>query len=508
MTRKGISNNQILLILTIPITIGSVVTILSFLATTGVIGGLESDIRSLSDQVEQKPSIDEFLAQLPVVSDPVGTNITEPVLIEEPDGFRASDQDLISAFLDSIGIRVTETFDVIANVNLIDADFVSQIESSQVKVQPLDPRDVIVEPPPEFDNARFFINTDFSRQISDSGLNHHKFSGWNIVNNFGGASSIPVVITTTTNCAGILDNTGLCVQVIGSKNNDDDTRNGSVIHGLTKVISLSDWTGEGDLLVSLDYDCNRGFYRGSTFVKIQLLGDQVGLIDKFESSICNGFATYTKEISELVGNSETITFEFGTRTGTVDKFRMDYKFNNAKVLGNSKIIRDVQEVVEVIRSLSIIQNDEDGTVLDLGVIQTDLIGKTIFPNEKVVLTGDFESRINSKTITQHQLTANGITDDAGLIPIRIDGQNSFFFKLDEQFYTPDTIQILTFIINNIIVNVGEGDELRTFEYHTPFTVYLLEFNVRPDEIVAFNEKDVAISILKNDSTLITCGLRY
>ena len=35
---------------------------------------------------------------------------------------------------------------------------------------------------------------------------------------------------------------------------------------------------------------------------------------------------------------------------------------------------------------------------------------------------------------------------------------------------------------------------------------MLEFNVRPDEIVAFNEKDVAISILKNDSTLITCGL--
>ena len=76
-----VTNNQILLILTVPITIGAVVTILSFLLTSGVIGDLEGDIRSLSDQVDQKPSIDEFLAQLPVVSDPVGTNTTDPVLV-------------------------------------------------------------------------------------------------------------------------------------------------------------------------------------------------------------------------------------------------------------------------------------------------------------------------------------------------------------------------------------------------------------------------------------------
>ncbi len=514
--RAGLTNNQILLILTIPITIGSVVTIMSFLLTTGVVGNLQGEFQSLSDQVQQQQSLDsQFLAQLPINDPaPAVSNQTE-VIFEEPDGFRATDQDLISAFLDAIGIRVTETFDIRADVTLIDANFAEQIASSQVKVQPLDPRSVIVEPPPEFDNARFFINTDFSRQIADNGVNHHKFSGWNIVQDFGGASAIPVVVTTTTNCAGIVDNTGLCVQVIGSKNNDDDTRNGSVLHGLSKVISLADWTGEGDLIVSLDYDCNRGFYRGFTQVKITLVGDEVGLIDQFTTPTCNGFAKYTKEISELVGNSNTITFQFGTFTGSVDKFRMDYKFNNAQLLGNSRIIRQAQEVIQQIPQASIIQSNEQGTILDLGIIQTNLIGKTLFPNERVVLTGDFETRIGSsgtsgvpsgaKTISQHQLTANGITDGAGEIIIKIDGQDSFFFTLDEQFYDANSFQKLTFVVNNMIVNVGEGDELRTFEYHTPFVTYLLEFNVRPDEIIAFNEKDVAISVLKNDSTLITCG---
>jgi ABC-type lipoprotein release transport system permease subunit len=105
MARKGISNNQILLILTIPITIGSVVTILSFLATTGVIGGLESDIRSLSDQVDQQPALDDLLAQFPI-PDPTPTNVTiiEQTIVEQPEGFTSTDQDLITAFLDAIGV--------------------------------------------------------------------------------------------------------------------------------------------------------------------------------------------------------------------------------------------------------------------------------------------------------------------------------------------------------------------------------------------------------------------
>lgn len=500
MAKKGLSNNQLIIILTTPITIGSIITIFSFLLTTGLIGGLEGDIRSLSDQVDKQPALDDFLAQLPV-DDPIGTNVTTKVVIEQPAGFSASDQDLISAFLDAIGIKVTETFAIKANVVLIDADFEEQIESSLVKVQPLDPRQVILTEVPEGDDLRFFINTDFSRQISDNGLNHHKFTGWNIVNDFGNGASIPVVITTTTNCASIA-NTGLCVQVIGSKNNDDETANGSVIHGISKKIDISDWTREGDLTLAFDWDCNPNFRRSTTSLEVKIQGENF-FGDRITT--CNGLQKYIKEVSQVAGNSNELTVQIGAKVGNVDKFRLDYKFNNVQLLGNSVIKRIAQETIGLIDGLSIIKNDADQTLLDLGIIQTELFGLTIFDNEKVVMTGDFETRLNDKTVSQHQLSANGITQGK-TIPIKIDGQETFFFKLDQQFYEEDSFQKLTFIINNMVVNVGEGDELRTFEYHTPFTAYLLEFNVRSDEIIAFNEKDVAISVLKNDSKLITCGL--
>ncbi len=495
-----VTNNQILLILTIPITIGAGVTIVSFLATTGIIGGLESDIRSLSNQVDQQPALEDLLAQLPVAPDPVGVNetVTEIIVVEQPAGFTATDQDLITAFLDAIGVTVTETFGVTSEVNLIDADFVSQIESSFVKIQPLDPREVVLPQAPEIENLRFFINTDFSRQLADNGRNYHKFSGWNIVNDFGGASSIPVTMTTTTNC-GSIPNTGLCVQTVGSKNDDDKTANGSVLHGFTKTIDLSDWTREGELVFNLDYNCNEFFHRSSQ-MRIIVKGDTSS-----ETRFTCDDGKHTEEISGLIGNSNSVTIQFGGQALSVDKFRMDYKFNNVQVIGNSIIKRMAQETISLIDGLSIVQNNQDQTILDLGIIEVKLIGDTIFDNEKVVLQGDFETRINDATISQHQLTANGFSQ-ANKIPIKIDGQDSFFFKLDEQFYGTDTFNKLTFIVNNMIVNVGEGEELRTFEYHIPFVAYLLEFNVRPNEIVAFNEEDLAISVLKNDSTLITCGL--
>jgi len=495
-----VTNNQILLILTIPITIGAGVTIISFLATTGIIGGLESDIRSLSDQVDQQPALDDLLAQLPVAPDPAPpVDVTEEIVIETPAGFTSTDQDLISAFLDAIGVTVTETFGVTAQVNLIDANLESQIESSFIKVQPLDPREVILPQAPETENLRFFVNTDFSRQLADNGRNYHKFSGWDIVNDFGGATAIPVTMTTTTNCATI-PNTGLCVQVVGSKNKDDSIANGSVLHGFTKTIDLSDWTREGNLIFNLDYNCNEFFYLGATQMRIIVSADMSS-----ETRFACEDGHHTEEISGLIGNSDSITIQFGGQTSSVDKFRMDYKFNNAQVIGNSIIKRTAQETIGLIEQLSIVQNDVDQTVLDLGIIEVKLVGDTVFDNEKVVLEGDFETRINGATVSLHQLTASGFSQ-ANMIPINIDGQDSFFFKLDEQFYGTDTFNKLTFVINNMIVNVGEGEELRTFEYHVPFVAYLLEFNVRPNEIVAFNEEDRAISVLKNDSTLITCGL--
>lgn len=499
----GLSTTKVILLLTVVIAIGSVFTILSFLSTSGIIGeigNLQGEFQTLSDQVNSQQSLDieELLAQLPFDE---GTTQQPQLVIEQPDGFTATDQDLISAFLDAIGITQTETFGIKADVTLVDANLEQQIESAFVRVQPLDPRTVILEPSPETDLLRFFINTDFSTQIADNGINFHKFSGWDIIQDFGSGASIPIVVTTTSNCAG-LENTGVCIQVFGSKNNDDDVRNGSVLHGIGKTIDLSDWTGEGDLILSFDWDCNRFFTRGNQLV-VNIKGED--FFQELDRN-CPQNQKFTKEISEIVGNSNQVTVQIGVRVGNVDKFRADYKFNNVKIIGNSIIKRTATEVISLIDQLSIIQNTQEQRILDLGFIQLNLFGSTVFPNERVVLTGDFETRLNDKTVTQHQLTASGTTNSGGIIPIKIDGIETFFFKIDEQFYSEDSFQKLTFIVNNMIVNVGEGEELRTFEYHTPFTAYLLEFNVRLDEIVAFNEKDVAISIIKSDSTLKTCGL--
>ncbi len=512
MAKRGISTTQVILLLTVVIAIGSVFTILSFLSTSGIIGeigNLQGEFQTLSDQVNSQDAIDieELLAQLPVDQ---GTTAPTEIIIEQPEGFTATDQDIISAFLDAIGVTQTETFGVKANVQLIDANFEQQIASSFATVQPLDPRTVIVEPDIDLDTLRFFINTDFSTQIADNGRNYHKFSGWDVIQDFRGFASIPIVVITSTNCGG-LENTGICIQVIGSKSDDDDTANGTWLHGIGKTISISDWTGEGDLVLAFDWQCNAGFRRSANVMVVTIQGDSAlrqeistctGSPEKFTTIINN---LVDKNSNPVLGNSEEVTVQIGVRVGNVDKFRADYKFNNVEIIGNSKLKRVAVETIGLIDSFSIIQNEAEQRILDLGFIQLDLIGETVFPNEKVLLTGDFETRINDKTISQHQLTANDITDTAGQIIIRIDGQNEFIFKLDEQFYQEDSFQKLTFIVDNLVVNVGEGAEQRTFEYHIPFTAYLLEFNVRPDEIVAFNEDDLAISVLKNDSTFISCG---
>ena len=505
-------NTKIIFLLTIVIAIGSIFTILSFLSTTGLlgeVGNLQGEFQTLSDQVSSQEgiNIEDLLAQLPVDQ---GTTTPTEIIIQQPEGFTATDQDIISAFLDAIGVTQTETFGVKANIELIDANFEQQIASSFATVQPLDPRTVIVQPDIDIDTLRFFINTDFSTQIADNGRNYHKFSGWDIIQDFGNGASIPIVVITSSNCGGI-ENTGICIQVIGSKNDDDDTRNGTWLHGIGKKISISDWTGDGDLVLAFDWQCNAGFRRSANVMVVTIQGDSVL---RQEISTCTGSPEkFTTKINNLVdkngnsvlGNSEEVTVQIGVRVGNVDKFRADYKFNNVQIIGDSILKRVAVETIGLIDSLSIIQNDAEQRILDLGFIQLDLIGETVFPNEKVLLTGDFETRINDKTITKHQLTANGITDTGGQIVIRVDGQNEFIFKVDEQFYQEDTFQKLTFIVDNLIVNVGEGAEQRIFEYHIPFTAYLLEFNVRSDEIVAFNEDDLAISVLKNDSTFISCG---
>lgn len=481
--------NPIILLLTVVIAIGAIVSILGFAVDIGII-----DVGIIERPNESPP-----LAEIPVIVDDPDETMQDNDLNEDlgiPEGFVNSEEDIFSAFLDTIGIRITETFGVDTTVRLVDANLQEQIENSFLKVQPLDPRKVITVPDEELSTLRFFINTDFNTQLNDAGDRHHKFSSWSTVNNFGNGAPIPVVITTTNQCSGV-PNTGLCVQVIGSKSDDDETANGSVIHGISKDIDVSDWTREGELFLGFDYSCNQNFIRNARIITVIKgdFGDTIELPCLFEQK-------FKMDVSEFVGNSNKLTVQIGTQARNVDKFRMDVVFNNVFLAGNSVIKRDA---IELFESLSIVQNNEEQTVLDLGFIEVSALGKTVFDGERVVVNGILETRIDGKTISKHDVTGNGITT-GNQIPLRIDGESSFLFKLDEQFYDEDTFHKFDIILNDFIVNIGQGEEQRTFEYHTPFVAYTLEFNVKPDEIVAFNEKDKAISVLKSDTKFQTCGL--
>lgn len=489
MVKKNPLQNVVLALTTV-IAIGAMVTVTTFLIQIGIIDlGLE-----------EKPKQVPPLAQIPVLISDEGTeepeDFTEPVTTEE----------LIDQFLRSLGVVTVETFGVDTQVKLVDSNLEEQIENSFLKVQPLDPREVIVAPDEEIDPSRLFINTDFTTQIADNGRNYHRYSGWNVVNepskcsfSDGFAFNCPVPITITIaegkNCR--VENTGKCVQVSGSKNDDDDVGNNSIIHGLQKDIDISDWTRDGELTVEFDYDCSQTFQR-AVQVKTTIRAD----FNEQHILPCVSNGHFKRDVSELVVNSNTLKVEFGGRVTSVDNFRIDIQFNNVKVEGNSVVKR---QAIELLESFSIVQNDQEQRVLDLGFLELSLIGKTFNDNERTVVNGILETRIDGKSISFHDVTGNAVSSNKQL-PLRIDGQNSFVFKLNEQFFDDDTFHTLQFILNDFIVNIGDGDDQRTFEYHTPFVAYTLEFNVLPDEIVAFSVNDRAISVPVSRTTFETCGL--
>lgn len=470
-------NTTILVVaLTIPITIGSIFGILSFMITAGFIGADAS--------FNEVPAP----ATIPFVED-TGTISPEDAEPEPvpPEVFVVSQEDLISRFLDTIGVKVTETFGIIAQVELIDANMESQIETSRLAIQPLDPREVIIAPTEEIPVERFFINTDFSTQLNDAGTNHHKFSSWDVIK----SGNVPIGVITTPNCAGITDNNGLCIRVVGSKFKDDDVHNTCTFYGLSKIIDISDWTREGAMFFRVDYSAivpTRAHYdvniNGQNFL------------------IPAGTGTFEKEVSGLIADGDnTIRIDFGACSGNPDKFRLDITFNNAQLEGNSVAKRSA---IELLQSLTLIQTD-GGNILDLGFIEIDLVGVSLFDNERVVLQADLETRIDDKTISQHQVTAFGNTVNKQ-IALRIDGRDSLVLKLDEQFFDEDTTHNFKLVVNEFQVTVGEGIDSRIFEYHRPFVAYLLDFTVDPNKIVAFNQQNKAIEVFVNDSTLKVCGL--
>ena len=160
---------NVVVALTVVIVLGILVTVGTFLVQVGVIDlGLN----------EVPP-----LAEIPVIP-PDDDGTEDPIPIEPP-----TTEELIDQFLRSIGVITVETFGIDANVRLVDSNLEEQFERAFLKVQPLDPREVIVAPEQDIDPSRFFINTDFSTQLADNGRNYHKFSGWDVVNEPSGCSS-------------------------------------------------------------------------------------------------------------------------------------------------------------------------------------------------------------------------------------------------------------------------------------------------------------------------------
>jgi len=457
--------------------------------------GLEERIRTITD-------ID---SELPITQDPENDPLDAFAdLVSPPDTIEIPQDDLIAIFLENLGIVDIETFGVDIQVELIDSNLESDIQTSRLFVQPLDPREVIVGVSEGIDPERFFVKSDFSTQINDEGTKHHKFTGWDVVNDPSRCRSaggfpfdcpIPVTTTTTQNCDGLRE-IKTCVQIIGFKNDNDDTANGSRFHGIAKNIDISDWTKEGSLTVSVDYTCSKFTNRAVYFILVQ--GDTKQIRDL----ACKEMQHVEVDISDAIGNANTVLVGIGARATNVDHFRIDLKISDITLEGNSVAKRSA---IEILEQLSIVQNDQEQRILDLGFIETTLKGITFFEGDRAVVNGILETRIDDKTITTHQVTGLGISAN-NEIPLRIDGEDKFIFKLQEQFFSEGSFHTFKIILNDFIVIVGTGADQRTFEYHTPFPAYSLEFQVLGNLITAFDQQSRAITVPISDTTFEICGI--
>lgn len=428
-------------------------------------------------------------------------------IIEPPSNFEPTTDDLLKQFIESLGIKITETFGVKTETTLIDANAESEVKQSFLTVQPIDPTEVIIIPEEGIDIKRFFINTDFASQLADDGVRSHPFSGWDLVidpskcTTFTDASGDKVttgcpvsnLAVTISSCASIEGTK--CVMVGGRyRNSEDTTPNKSNFAGVHKDISIRDWTREGELILSFDYSC--GIQSGAnTFAIIN--GKKVTLS-------CVSKGRYQEDVSGLITdpNQNILAVSLGGNVLNVDNYNWDVRYNNVQLLGNSVILRQSAETIEGL-GLTILKT-ATGVPLNLGFIETRLVGESLFDGEEVLLDGVLEIRLDDKTVSTHAVTANGITINKQ-IPLRIDGRDSIVFSLNPEDFV-EGFHVLKFLLNDFVVNLGSGSESRTFEYHVPFVLYSLEFESKPNEILGFNEQDRAISFPKSDSTLAVCGL--
>ncbi len=436
---------------------------------------------------------------------------TQSILEGVPELFEPSTQDPLEILLDElavdgIGEGVTEKFLLAPRIILLNADEGQTLTETILIVEPLDPRTTVEVPPTlvEPETAlRRFVDTDFSSQLSVDGKNYHSFSGWE---RFIQGNHPSVSWQFQRSCGSIPDHNNGCVRMYVHRDcvDPDDGpkcpafQNG--MYGFFRVVDISDWTQERPMKVGFDYSVTDRQRNVQYLARIN--GQQFTLppvaSGHFEIDATDILCTTTTQSTQC---DDDLIIAFGLNVLNNDHVDGSIYFNNAFAEGNSVIKR---EAIGILEQLTIFGSG--GEILDFGFIQVALEGVTVNPNEKIVLQGIMEIRLDDVTVDTKRLSALGSTSvDTNSIPISIEGRPSLSFTLDDETFT-DGFHDFKIVLRDIIVNVGEGTDTRTFEYHKSFLAYILDFTFNGDQFVAFGEDNIAISVFKNDSTLKTCGL--
>jgi hypothetical protein len=442
---------------------------------------------------------------------------TASVVQGAPALFQESSQNPLEILYDElsaggIGNGVTEKFLIAPKVILLDANQEQQLFETTLIIEPLDPRTTVQIPPelvePE-SVIRFFINDDFSRQLNAEGTKYHQWTGWE---KFIEGNHISPSWQFSRTCGQIAEHNDGCLKMTIHRDCIDTEdfkcpafQNG--LYGFFKVADISDWTFERPLKIGFDYSVQD---KQRNIEYLARINNQQFVLDPVPTGHFEVDATdiLCQTTSQGVQCVDTVSVVFGLNPKNNDHVDGTIFFNNAFVSGPSVVKKEAINILEqlslFIRQLTLFSTQ--GDILDLGFIQVSVDGITVNPNERVVLEGVMEIRLDDKTVNTSRLSATGFTSSVtNNIQINIEGRPTLAFSLDDENFE-DGFHDFKIIFRDIIVNIGEGTNTRTFEYHKSFVAYILEFNFNGDQFVAFGEDNRAISVFKNDSTLKTCGL--
>ncbi len=403
-----------------------------------------------------------------------------------------------------IGEGVTEKFAIAPKIILVDANQEQTLFETTLIIEPLDPRTTIIIEPELVEKesvVRFYIDDDFSSQLNNEGTRHHQWTGWEkaVQGNHPAPSW-----QFTRDCAGIVEHNNGCLRMTAHRD-CIDTMNFKCpaftrgFFGFFKIRDISDWTQQRPFKVGFDYSVE-GKQRNIQYlarINGQVFELPAVATGHFEVDVTDILCT---ETAQSIQCDNLLNFQFGLNPTNSDHVDGQITFNNAFASGPSVVKR---EAIDLLDQLTLFTR---GGIIDFGFIQVSLEGISVNPNEKVVMQGIMEIRLDDVTVDTKRLSATGSTSiDRNSISINIEGRPTLAFSLDDEDFT-EGFHDFKIILRDFTINLGEGSDTRTFEYHKTFVAYILEFNFNGDQFAAIGENNIVISVFKNDSTLKTCGI--